>query len=59
MSADSHSEPAYNPLVIKAWGTLSALVGLLILGMLSFGPWLLPEFHKVWDLIRWLFSPLI
>ena len=58
MSAD-HSAPVYNPLVIKAWTILCALVALLIFGMLSFGPQLLSAGRSAWDLLRWLATPII
>ena len=56
MSAEPKS---YNSLAIKAWATLSALVGLGIFGMLVLGPDLLKAGQAAWDLIRWLATPII
>ncbi len=56
MSAES---PSYNPLVVKAWSLLAAIVSTLILGMFIFGPHLLRAGRAAWDLIRWLATPII
>jgi hypothetical protein len=56
MSAESKP---YNSLTIKAWSTLSAIIGLIVFGMLVLGPQLLEAGRSVWDLIRWLASPII
>jgi hypothetical protein len=58
MSAEEHERP-YNQLVINAWTALCAVVALAIFGMFAFGPHLLKAGHWVWDLIRYLFSPII
>ena len=59
MSAEHHEEPAYSQLAINAWTALCALVALAIFLMFVFGPHLLKAGHWVWDLIRYLFSPII
>jgi hypothetical protein len=56
MSAEPKS---YNPLAIKAWSLLSAVIGLIVFGMLVLGPHLLKAGRSAWDLIRWLASPII
>jgi sugar phosphate permease len=56
MTAESRS---YNPLVIKAWAALCAIVCLILLGMLVFGPQLIEVGRAVWDLLRWLATPII
>ena len=56
MSAESKS---YNPLAIKAWSALSAIVALIIFAMLVLGPHLLHKGNQIWDLLRWLASPII
>jgi len=55
----SAQPPAYNPCYIKAWTLLSIVLALVILGMLIMGDHLLLAGKSVWDLIRWLASPLI
>jgi len=56
--SDDH-QPPYNPLIIKAWTIGSLIISLGLLGMLVLGRHLLPAGHVVWDLLRWLASPLI
>lgn len=58
MSAEEHERP-YNQLIINAWTVLCALVAAAIFCMFVFGPHLLKAGHWVWDLIRYLFSPII
>jgi hypothetical protein len=52
-------EPTYNETMGLAWSALSALVSLGIFGMLVFGPALLRLGGWIWDLLRWLASPII
>ena len=49
----------YNQLLINAWTVLSALVAAAIFGALVFGQPLLHLGHWIWDLIRYLASPII
>ncbi len=56
MSADP---VPYNPLIIKAWTVLSVIVAIITLVMFVCGQPLLQAGHIVWDLLRWLASPLI
>jgi hypothetical protein len=55
----SDENPPYNPLVIQAWTGLSLLVSGAIFVMLVFGHPLLEAGRVVWDLLRWLASPII
>ena len=58
MSAEAHERP-YSQLVINAWTALCAVVATVIFLMFVFGPHLLKAGHWVWDLIRYIFSPII
>jgi hypothetical protein len=49
----------YNPLVIQAWILLSLIVTLILFGMFLFGQTLLHAGHWIWDLLRYLASPII
>jgi len=49
----------YNQLYIQAWTILTAVVALLIFGALAFGRHLLHAGHWIWDLLRYLASPII
>jgi hypothetical protein len=49
----------YNQLYIKAWTLLSLVVSAIFFGMFLFGSTLLHAGHWIWDLIRWLASPII
>ena len=55
----SAEPPAYNPLYIKAWSLLSIVVSVVLLGMFVLGDHLLGAGKITWDLIRWIFSPII
>lgn len=56
MSAESSP---YSPCYIKAWTLLSIILGIVIFGMLVLGDHFLYAGQVVWDLIRWLASPII
>jgi hypothetical protein len=56
MSAES---PSYNKLYIQAWTLLSLAVSAIFFGMFIFGQKLLHAGHWIWDLLRYLASPLI
>jgi hypothetical protein len=56
MSAESKP---YSQLYINAWTILSVVVSAIIFGMFLFGATLLHAGHWVWDLIRWICSPII
>jgi hypothetical protein len=56
MSADAKP---YNQLYIQAWTILSAFVTVLLFGMYAFGSHLLHAGHWIWDLLRYLASPII
>ena len=55
----SEEHPPYNQLYITAWTLLSIVVSVIILGMLIFGAPLLETGRWIWDLIRYLASPII
>ena len=55
----SAEERPYSPLYIKAWTLLSVVSGLVLLSMFILGTHFLKAGHIVWDLIRWIFSPII
>ena len=55
----SNENPPYNQLYITAWTALSISLGLVFFGMFVLGDPLLAAGKSVWDLIRWLASPLI
>jgi hypothetical protein len=58
MSAEHHERP-YNQLIVNAWTALCAIVAAVFFVMLAFGPHLLKAGHWIWDLIRYLASPII
>jgi hypothetical protein len=49
----------YSQTYIAAWTILSLVLGVVFLGMFILGPYFLAAGHIVWDLIRYLASPLI
>jgi hypothetical protein len=49
----------YNQLYIRAWTILSLIVSAILFAMFLFGPTLLHTGHWIWDLIRYLASPII
>ena len=49
----------YNQLYIQAWTLLSILVTVVLFGMFIIGSHLLHAGHWIWDLIRYLASPII
>ena len=49
----------YNQLYINAWTILSAVVATALFLMYTFGTHLLHLTHWIWDLIRYLASPII
>jgi len=49
----------YSPLYIKAWTLLSAVVSFAFFIAFLFGPHFLHTGHWIWDLIRYLASPII
>jgi hypothetical protein len=52
-------EPSYNQLYIQAWTLLSATVTIILLAMYIFGTHLLHLTHWIWDLLRYLATPII
>jgi hypothetical protein len=58
MSAEQHERP-YSQLIINAWTALCALVSAVLFLAFAFGPHLLKAGHWVWDLLRYLASPII
>ncbi len=59
ISAMSADAKPYNQLYIQAWTILSAFVTVLLFGMYAFGSHLLHAGHWIWDLLRYLASPII
>jgi hypothetical protein len=55
----SDKPKSYSQLYINAWTILSLVVSAIIFGMFLFGATLLHAGHWMWDLIRWIFSPII
>jgi len=55
----SDDHPPYSQSYIITWTALSVLVTLILFGMLVFGDRLLGAGHIVWNLLRWLSSPII
>ena len=51
--------PAYNPCYIKAWTLLSIVLAVILFTMFANCDRLLRFFQPLWDLIRWIFSPVI
>lgn len=52
-------QPSYNQPYINAWTGLSVVMAIIFFGMFVFGAHLLNAGHIVWDLVRWLASPII
>ena len=55
----SEEPKPYNQLYINAWTILSAIVSFLLFAMYLFGTPILRAGHWIWDLIRYLASPII
>ncbi len=55
----SAEPPPYNQLYIRAWTLLSLVVTVVLFGMFLFGQTLLHAGHWMWDLLRYLASPVI
>jgi len=55
----SPEPPPYNHLYIRAWTLLSLVVSAIFFGMFLFGQTLLYAGHWIWDLVRYLASPII
>ena len=55
----SAEQPPYNRVYLKAWIILSVILGLFLLSLFLVGDHLRDAGHIVWDLIRWLASPII
>ncbi len=55
----SAEHPPYNPSYIKIWTVLSIVLAVIIFGMLTLGDHFLAGGKGVWDLLRWLSSPII
>ena len=49
----------YNQLYIQAWTILSSIVAVILFAAFVFGPRLLHTGHWIWDLLRYLASPII
>jgi len=49
----------YNELAIKAWTILSILITVLLTALYVFGNQFLHAGHWIWDLLRYLASPII
>ncbi len=57
--SDHADAPPYSQFYINVWTTLSAIVaGAIFLAFCFNGP-LTDTFHWIWDLIRYLFRPII
>ncbi len=59
MSSDHDDAPPYSQLYINAWTALSALVAGAIFVAFCFNHPLTHFFHWIWNLIRWIFRPII
>jgi hypothetical protein len=59
MTSDRDPAPKFASFFGDAWIVLSLVVGLVLLGMFYFGPWLMHIGGVIWALIRWIFSPII
>ena len=59
MSEHHDDAPVYSQLYINAWTILSAVVAGGIFLAFCFNQPLTHFFHWVWDLIRYLFRPII
>lgn len=55
----SHDAPAYNQTLINAWTALSVLICAGVFICFVFGDSFLATGHWIWDLVRWLNSPII
>jgi hypothetical protein len=55
----SNETKPYNQLAIQAWTILSLIAAAIFFGMLVFGDRLLNTGHWIWDLLRYLASPII
>jgi hypothetical protein len=56
----SHDAPkAYSQLAINAWTIISASVTVLLAAIYTLGTPLMQAGHWIWDLLRWLASPII
>ena len=55
----SHEEPSYNQMMINAWTALSVLICAGVFGCFVFGDCFLQTGHWIWDLLRYLASPII
>jgi len=51
--------PPYNQLYVRAWTFLCLIVSAIFFGTLLFGQTLLHAGHWLWDLVRYLASPII
>ncbi len=56
--SDAHAK-SYSQLIVNAWTALCALVTAIFFFMLACGPHLLAAGKAVWDLLRYLASPII
>ena len=55
----SAEPPPYSQLYIRAWTLLSLVVSAIFFGTFLFGQTLLHAGHWIWDLVRYLASPII
>ena len=55
----SDENPPYSQVYIIAWTILSIVLGVVFLGMFFLCNHLLAAGHIVWDLLRYLASPII
>ncbi|HUB68061.1 MAG TPA: hypothetical protein VL981_11310 [Candidatus Methylacidiphilales bacterium] len=55
----SNQDPPYSQTYITAWTILSLVLGVVLLSMFILGSHYLVAGHMVWDLIRYLASPII
>ena len=55
----SDEKPPYSQIYIQAWTLISIVAAVILFGMFLIGDTLLGAGHVVWDLIRWLASPII
>ncbi len=59
MSHDHDDMPPYNQLYINAWTVLAAIVAGGIFLAFVFNHPITHFFHWIWDLIRYIFRPII
>jgi len=57
--SDHDDAPPYNQLYINAWTILCAIVAAAIFLAFCFNHPLTHLFHWIWDLIRYIFRPII